>query len=86
MNILNKIKLFLGIPVKISVIDESPAREIAINITCPLCEESPEWPFPSDRHKNGYHFKLGLHWKPEKGHPDYEYHLSGNYHFSGIKK
>ena len=69
-------------PVPLKVIHDTE-HQINLHLDCPLCEESKEWPFPADRKNQfGYHYKLGLHWKLEKGHPQYELHKKLNYHYA----
>ena len=42
---------------------------------CFLCKQSEEHPYPSEKaHSFEQHFVLGMHWKPTKGHPQFETH------------
>ena len=44
---------------------------------CPLCRDNEEYHYPeNDIHitLNNMHHTLGVTWKPEKGHKDYETH------------
>lgn len=62
-------------------------RTVPITLNCPLCESSPEWPFPKERRNRfGMHFHLGKTWRPEKNHPDYELHRTLNYHLLSDSK
>lgn len=76
---------FLNIPILpiwIKVKSQSMTNIIKLKLDCPLCEDSNEYQFPKER-KNyfGWHYKLGLTWKPEKGHHQYELHRKLNYHY-----
>lgn len=61
-------------------------KKTSKSINCPLCKESKEWPFPKERDNHfGYHFWLGKHWMPTKGHPQYELHNKLKYHKKKLK-
>jgi hypothetical protein len=64
---MNWLRKLLHLPIKLKV-EHGKERKVTLYLDCPLCEESEYWPFLKDRH-----------WKPEKGHKDYELHQKLNY-------